>query len=68
MKVDILKDIRTRISSGYNGELQYNLRSGFYEITTWRKGDSSDLKLVKIARGLYDPKVLKEAVYGNKYR
>lgn len=69
MKVDILKEIRSRISKGYKGELLYNLRSGCYEITTWKNSaDNSDQKLHKIPRGVYDPNELKEAVYGNKYK
>ncbi len=68
MKVDLLTEIRSRISKGYKGELLYNFRSGFYEITTWKLGDSTDMKLHKIPRGAYDPNELKEVVYGTKYR
>lgn len=66
--MDILKEIRSRIAKGYKGELLYNFRSGFYEITTWKKGDAPDLKLTKIPRGAYNPNELKDAVYGNKYK
>lgn len=67
MKADLLKEVRERIKQGYKGELLYNYRSGFYEITTWKSSDVLDQKTYKIPRGVYEPRVLVEAVYGKKY-
>jgi hypothetical protein len=64
---DTLSQVRSRIAKGYKGELLYNFRSGFYEVTTWNPSDNSDLKMVKIPRGQYDPAELKEVIYGCKY-
>lgn len=67
MKDDALEEVKERIAQGYKGELLYNYRSGYYEITTWKvKADNSDHKVYKIARGLYDPQELIEVVYGKR--
>lgn len=67
MKEDLLDEVRARIAQGYKGELLYNYRSGIYEITTYKpKAENSDHKVHKIARGLYDPTELIEAVYGKQ--
>lgn len=65
---NMLTEVRSRLSKGYKGELLYNFRSGFYEITTWKIGTSPDTKVHKIPRGLCDPNKLKALVYGSKYR
>lgn len=66
--MDILKEIRVRIAKGYKGELLYNFRSGYYEVTTWKRGEFTDQKVYKIPRGQYDPAELKEVVYGDAYK
>ena len=67
MKESILDEVRARIARGYKGELLYNYRSGIYEISTHMpKAENSDHKVHKIARGLYDPAELVEAVYGKQ--
>lgn len=68
MKVTALDEVKERIAKGYKGELMYNLRSGNYEITTWLVGaENLDTKTHKIARGIYNPNDLKDAVYGTSY-
>jgi hypothetical protein len=67
MKVDILAEVKSRIAQGYKGELIYNYGTGTYEITTLKlKADDTDVKVHKIARGVYTSAELIRAVYGKQ--
>lgn len=60
------EELEERMKSGFRGEVLYNLRTGYYEVPTWRidqAKEATDHKLFKFPKESVDVNTLLKTVY-----